>query len=216
MLILALGAVVVGCLFLVVSFVTENTAWAWGCIGACGLAAVVLVVDTIRRGRAPEGADASPADTKVPTGSEHTAAAEEIEAVSAVAPTESVPLDVADVADVADDSVTAEDDATTSAPDPENTQVLLVAEESDPRASRLEDREPDEEDVDSADALVVGGLSTEVLVVDEHPRFHLPTCTWLADRSTLGLPVAEAVELGFTGCARCAPSTTLAGQSRAR
>ncbi|MGZ4555623.1 MAG: hypothetical protein ACXVXZ_07730 [Mycobacteriaceae bacterium] len=152
----------------------------------------------------------------MPTGSEHTAAAEEIEAVSAVAPTESVPLDVADVADVADDSVTAEDDATTSAPDPENTQVLLVAEESDPRASRLEDREPDEEDVDSADALVVGGLSTEVLVVDEHPRFHLPTCTWLADRSTLGLPVAEAVELGFTGCARCAPSTTLAGQSRAR
>ncbi|MGZ4524123.1 MAG: hypothetical protein ACXVXO_12020 [Mycobacteriaceae bacterium] len=210
MLILALGAVVVGCLFLVVSFVTENTAWAWGCIGACGLAAVVLVVDTIRRGRVPEGAEASPADTKVPTGSEHTASVEETAAVSAVAPTESVPLDVAD------DSVTAEDDATTSAPDPENTQVLLVAEESDPRASRLEDREPDEEDVDSADSLVVGGLSTEVLVVDEHPRFHLPTCTWLADRSTLGLPVAEAVELGFTGCARCAPSTTLAGQSRAR
>ncbi|MGZ6807007.1 MAG: hypothetical protein ACXVGG_10320 [Mycobacteriaceae bacterium] len=208
--ILALGAVVVGCLFLVVSFVTENTAWAWGCIGACGLAAVVLVVDTIRRGRVPEGAEASPADTKVPTGSEHTASVEETAAVSAVAPTESVPLDVAD------DSVTAEDDATTSAPDPENTQVLLVAEESDPRASRLEDREPDEEDVDSADSLVVGGLSTEVLVVDEHPRFHLPTCTWLADRSTLGLPVAEAVELGFTGCARCAPSTTLAGQSRAR
>ncbi|MGZ4560001.1 MAG: hypothetical protein ACXVXJ_03380 [Mycobacteriaceae bacterium] len=210
MLILALGAVVVGCLFLVVSFVTENTAWAWGCIGACGLAAVVLVVDTIRRGRVPEGAEASPADTKVPTGSEHTASVEETAAVSAVAPTESVPLDVAD------DSVTAEDDATTSAPDPENTQVLLVAEESEPRASGLEDREPDEEDVDSADSLVVGGLSTEVLVVDEHPRFHLPTCTWLADRSTLGLPVAEAVELGFTGCARCAPSTTLAGQSRAR
>jgi hypothetical protein len=209
-LILALGAVVVGCLFLVVSFVTENTAWAWGCIGACGLAAVVLVVDTIRRGRAPEGVEATPADMKVPTGSEHTAAAEETAAVSAVAPTESVPLVVAD------DSVTAEDDATTSAPDPENTQVLLVAEESDPRASGLEDREPDEEDVDSADALVVGGLSTEVLVVDEHPRFHLPTCTWLTNRSTLGLPVAEAVELGFTGCARCAPSTTLAAQSRAR
>ncbi len=213
MLILALGAVVVGCLFLVVSFVTENTAWAWGCIGACGLAAVVLVVDTIRRGRAPEGVETSPADTKVPTGSEHTVAAEDTAAVSAVAPIETVPLIVADVAD---DSVTAEDDATTSAPDAENTQVLLVAEESNARASGLEDREPDEEDVDSADALVVGGLSTEVLVVDEHPRFHLPTCTWLTNRSTLGLPVAEAVELGFTGCARCAPSTTLAAQSRAR
>ncbi|MDQ2723659.1 MAG: hypothetical protein M3Y19_10200, partial [Actinomycetota bacterium] len=58
MLILALGAVVVGLVFLVVSFLTENTAWAWGCIGACGLAAVVLVTDTIRRRRAPQ-ADAA-------------------------------------------------------------------------------------------------------------------------------------------------------------
>lgn len=75
--------------------------------------------------------------------------------------------------------------------------------------------EPDEEDSDAADALVLGALSEEVLVVDEHPRFHLGSCPWLVGRATTALPATEAVELGFSPCALCRPSQVLAAQSRA-
>lgn len=52
-----------------------------------------------------------------------------------------------------------------------------------------------------------------VLVVDEHPRYHLPECPWLRDRETIRLVFREAQELGFTPCARCAPYATLAGRA---
>lgn len=74
--------------------------------------------------------------------------------------------------------------------------------------------EPDEEDPDAADALVLGALSEEVLVVDEHPRFHLGSCPWLVGRTTTALSATEAVELGFSPCALCRPSQVLAAQSR--
>jgi len=74
--------------------------------------------------------------------------------------------------------------------------------------------EPGEEDVDAADSIVVAGLAQDVLVVDEHPRFHLATCTWLNGKPTMSLPAQEAVELGFTPCSRCAPSRTLASLAR--
>jgi len=201
-LILALGAVVVGLVFLVVSFVTENTAWAWGCIGACGLAAVVLVVDTMRRRRAPQAnvaeapVDAADASTEV--------------AGEAVAPAQ--PPEEADAAAATTQQFTRPESAPVASfspePDVESTQVIVEG--------PSDDREPDEEDVDAADALAVGGLFDEVVVVDEHPRFHLSSCPWLGDKPTLPLPVEEAVELGFTGCARCRPSTVLAAHSRAR
>lgn len=189
MLILALGAVVLGCVFLVVSFLTENTAWAWGCIGACGLAAVVLVVDTIRRGRASNTVPSADTDPDADAG--HEISSGSARPIQMPGP------------------VVAE------AP----TQVLNPVVAEPPRrgdAVVSDDREPDEEDVDAADALAVGGLTDEVVVVDEHPRFHLSSCTWLRDKHTLALPINEAVDLGFTGCSRCRPSTALAAKSRAR
>lgn len=212
MLILALGAVVVGCVFLVVSFLTENVAWAWGCIGACGLAAVVLVVDTIRRGRAPRHVVDNPAEPpngdivaepgRDEAGTDRPISEESATAVTAV-------------------TVTSDTEATqvlpAAAPRPEEPRGAVgeSAVRNTPVAE-TDGREPDEEDVDAADALVVGGLPTEVVVVDEHPRFHLVACRWLGDRRTLTLPVTEAIELGFTGCARCQPSATLAARFRQR
>lgn len=76
------------------------------------------------------------------------------------------------------------------------------------------DAEPGEEDTDAADLLVVSDLDTEVRVVDERPRYHLADCTWLAGRPTLGLPVSEARQLGFTPCAVCRPDSTLATAKR--
>lgn len=78
----------------------------------------------------------------------------------------------------------------------------------------IPDDEPAEEPTDAADLLVVAGLSVQVRVVDERPRYHLPKCTWLVGRPTLGLPVSEARQLGFTPCAVCSPDSVLAERHR--
>jgi len=222
-LILALGAVVVGCVFLVVSFLTENIAWAWGCIAACGVAAVVLVVDTIRRGRAPreevlEGsADAvGPSAAAEPSFAPPVMAREgSVDEPEQAPPAPELPSD-------AESTQVLTPPHTTHVQNPDLHEQHQPAHGDDthddakPDDAKPDDAEPDEEDVDAADALAVDGLSSEVVVVDEHPRFHLPSCPWVVERATLPLPVREAVELGFTGCARCAPSTTLAAQSRGR
>ncbi|SDH78282.1 hypothetical protein SAMN05192558_10526 [Actinokineospora alba] len=74
--------------------------------------------------------------------------------------------------------------------------------------------EPDEEPTDAADLLVISGLTADVRVLDERPRYHLAKCAWLGGRSSIGLPVAEARQLGFTPCARCSPDATLAAKHR--
>jgi hypothetical protein len=75
--------------------------------------------------------------------------------------------------------------------------------------------EPDEEDTDAADLLVVTDLSVEVRVLDERPRYHLASCAWLGERASLGLPISEARQLGFTPCGVCRPDSTLAERKRA-
>lgn len=77
------------------------------------------------------------------------------------------------------------------------------------------DEEPPEEDTDAADLLVVADLVDEVRVLDERPRYHLSSCSWLAGRPTLGLPVQEARQLQFTPCALCTPDAVLVRRSRA-
>lgn len=77
------------------------------------------------------------------------------------------------------------------------------------------DTEPGEEDTDAADLLVVYELTDEVLVVDEHPRYHLARCRCPDHARAERLPVREARELGFTPCDRCRPDTTLARKHRA-
>ena len=78
-----------------------------------------------------------------------------------------------------------------------------------------ESGEPGEEDTDAADLLVVYELNDEVLVVDEHPRYHLTRCTWADHERGERLPVREARELGFTPCDRCRPDAALARRHRA-
>ncbi|GGP48963.1 hypothetical protein [Saccharothrix coeruleofusca] len=77
------------------------------------------------------------------------------------------------------------------------------------------DDEPAEEQTDAADLLVVTDLAEEVRVLDERPRYHLATCSWLGERASLGLPVSEARELGFTPCGVCLPDSALAAAQRA-
>jgi hypothetical protein len=74
--------------------------------------------------------------------------------------------------------------------------------------------EPPEEDVSATDALRVIDLRDEVLVVDGRPRYHLAGCRHLTGRETVGLPISEARESGFTPCAWCRPDSRLAETAR--
>ena len=83
-----------------------------------------------------------------------------------------------------------------------------------PPAADLPD--PEVEEVEVTDLLMVVDLKDEVLVVDEHPRYHVAGCRWLGGRETIPLPIDEARTDGFTPCAVCAPDRTLAERARER
>jgi hypothetical protein len=117
-----------------------------------------------------------------------------------------------------------EQDAAPGEPSSQSAPVT-AAEHADPVAvscanqgaevADAEDAEPGEEDTDAADLLVVYELTDEVLVIDEHPRYHLTRCPWPDHARAERLPVREARELGFTPCDRCRPDTALARRHRA-
>jgi hypothetical protein len=75
---------------------------------------------------------------------------------------------------------------------------------------------PPVEEVEVTDLLLVVDLTDEVLVIDEHPRYHLAGCVHVAGRTTIPLPLDEARTDGFTPCAVCAPDSTLAERARRR
>ncbi len=75
------------------------------------------------------------------------------------------------------------------------------------------DDEPAAQDVGPEDAARLARLDREVRVVDGRPRYHLADCPHLIGRVHEGLPVAEAVDLGFTSCAHCAAATVLLAEA---
>ncbi|MFE9205986.1 hypothetical protein [Micromonospora sp. NPDC007230] len=83
-----------------------------------------------------------------------------------------------------------------------------------PAADGPFDGDPPAQDLPAADVARLARLDAEVRVVDGHPRFHLPGCPHLVGRDDEPLPVTEAVGLGFTPCARCAPATVLLADAR--
>ena len=78
------------------------------------------------------------------------------------------------------------------------------------------DGEPPVEVVEVTDLLLVLDLREEVLVVDEHPRYHLPGCRHLTGVATIPLPMVEARTDGFTPCGTCAPDREFARRERVR
>jgi hypothetical protein len=73
--------------------------------------------------------------------------------------------------------------------------------------------EPAEQPVSAAAAVRIAALTTEVVVIDGRPRYHLAACLHLLGLESEALPAAEAVELGFTPCGLCAPATLLLRQA---
>ncbi|AIJ22631.1 hypothetical protein [Amycolatopsis methanolica] len=186
---------------LITALITANSLWAWISIGLSVAAGLLLVVDFVRRRVArrrasavaeqgEEPAVAASTDDDEPSTPEATAVekpADEPAPETAAAEVEDAPVD----------------------------QTALI-----PTAGELvgtaEEGEPGEESTDPADAEIVDELDVEVVVVDEHPRYHLTDCGWLADRDTIPISVKEARDLGFTPCARCTPDAHLAEAHRAK
>ena len=69
--------------------------------------------------------------------------------------------------------------------------------------------EAPEEPREPTTASLVARLPDEVVVIDEHPRYHVQGCRSLPGQAVIPLPVSEAVELGFTPCGWCSPNRTL-------
>ena len=64
--------------------------------------------------------------------------------------------------------------------------------------------------------LLVVELRDEVLVVDEHPRYHVAGCLHLFGRDAIPIAMDEARTDGFTPCGTCRPDATMAHRVRAR
>ncbi|WP_369254346.1 hypothetical protein [Geodermatophilus amargosae] len=215
--VVAAGLLVLAGLGLFVAGVlTAVTVWYWACVVACALAAVLLLVARLR----------TPAGTGVPAGRPESvppparsvgrpaAGASAGTASTAETPATAIPAAVPVAPAAPDEPATGEDPQSPEPPAPVTAARPTAAARDNSAPAGPAD--PPEEDVEFTDLLMVVDLTDEVLVVDEHPRYHLAGCPWLAGRPTFPLPVKEARTDGFTPCGRCGPDRFLAGAERAR
>ena len=241
--ILAAGLLVLlGLGLFVGGIVTGLVALYWGCVAACGLAAVLLVVARLRMAREAGDFDRRAAESAARAGTTTSGPATDMRLpeVPRTAPQPVVDPEPTEAATAAPAGATA---VRTPEPEPEPEREPSVqqppatvppataaanghADEHIPaRRGAHEPREsptdattgePGEEDVEVTDLLLVVDLGDEVLVVDEHPRYHLAGCPFLDGRDGIGLPMVEARTDGFTPCAACRPVRHLADIERSR
>ncbi|ADJ44754.1 hypothetical protein AMES_2929 [Amycolatopsis mediterranei S699] len=174
---------------LVTALITASSLWAWVSIGLSVLAGLLLVADWLRRRRRSAAPSALVVSAPEPEPAE---ASESPESPAEEEQTTLIPAagDLGDPADTPDPEPAPEPDASAEA-------------ETKP------DSDPGVEETSEADIAVLADLEDEVVVVDEHPRYHLRTCPWLGTRDTIPIGVGEARQLGFTPCDRCRPDATL-------
>jgi len=191
---------------------TGATAFYWACVAVSVLAAVLLLVTWRQMGRA---ADAAP-EAK-PAGREPA----EVEDAPVAAPDSAARHRSPDAAEgraAAPDQQESVDrvSGATAAGAADERAAGPVGEPPAAPVLAVDGGEPPVEEVEVTDLLLVVDLRDEVLVVDEHPRYHVAGCPWLTGRSTIPLPLDEARTDGFTPCGRCAPDRHLAQVERAR
>jgi hypothetical protein len=194
--ILAAGLLVLlGLGLFVAGILTGMTALYWGCVAACVVAAVLLfrarrqLTAASRTAAGPWGPAAGAATDRAATGRPATDRAATDRAATDRAATDRAPAGAA--------GPTAA--STAGAP-----------------AEAAEPDDPPIEEVEVTDLLMVVDLKDEVLVVDEHPRYHLAGCVYLTGRTTIPVPLDEARTDGFTPCAVCTPDRALAQRARER
>lgn len=218
MLLLAILLLLLAAVGLVVAaLVTGQIVLAWGSVGASAVVAVALLALRRRARRRRREAAEADRDSVLEDEEQDDALVDPQLGHTSVQPPEPSPTAAAEEPDSAtqgsdeprDQPVPADATASGAAAEPDESAAAESAPpEEDPAT------EPDEEDTDAADLLVVWELPDEVLVVDEHPRYHLARCAWPDPAPTERLPVREARELGFTPCAQCRPDASLARRLR--
>jgi hypothetical protein len=214
--------VLLGLGLFVAGIVTDVTVLYWLCVASCVAAGVLLLLARLQMGRATAArpATAGPAAAGPP-------AAPPAPATTSPTSTAELPTATAVSAHVPDRPVepVPEPGAPAGAPEPAPAEPAPAGPAGPPTgahtagaaaARESTDGDPPVEEVEVTDLLLVVDLRDEVLVVDEHPRYHLAGCSWLVGRPTVPLPLDEARTDGFTPCARCAPDRTLADRARAR
>ena len=223
MLYIVLALVLAAFGLLIAALTTANTLWAWISVVVSVAAATLLIMDWVsgRRGKARAGEAVRPRAVTVGGSRHHRDEPADEEPLAADLPPEPLPEPTREPMSNLDFEPPVKLELPSG---PEEVRTVVtepVAEpsEDDRTSVAIQDDfvgEPGEEPTDASDLLVVAGLNVEVRVVDEHPRYHLATCVWLANRPTIPVPVSEARQLGFTPCARCGPDATLAARHRAR
>lgn len=196
---------------LVSALITASSLWAWVSIGLSVLAGLILVADWLRRRRrAAAPAEPAPADpapeepvseepvSEDPPAEEHPAEAEQTVLIPAAD-------DLGDPADTPEPEEPVATGASAAAEAPAETPA-----EDKPEP----ETDPGEEETTAADIAVLADLEDEVVVVDEHPRYHLTTCVWLGTRDTIPIGIGEARQLGFTPCDRCGPDANTVAAHR--
>ncbi len=191
-----------------------GTVFYWLCLVACAAAGVLLVLERVRMGRARSGTAAAEPAAGVVT---------QQLPVSAGAGAGPPPGGQTDTGATATGVTAAEPPrdavhrSSGSHPDgpagPPSTAAHAPRSTPGPPGAV---GDPPLEEVEVTDLLLVIDLRDEVLVVDEHPRYHVGRCRWLAGRETFPLPVDEARTDGFTPCGWCRPDRTLAERERER
>ena len=236
----AAGALVLlGLGLFVAGIVTGTTVFYWLCVAACVVAGLLLVLARLQLGRAagPPGAAGSrpaegttpPAGTSAPPPATTSAGAPPVPAelsghgATAASLAEPEPPAAAPAHPAA-----APRHADAGPPPVAGTPAGGLAGSGTPATSAAHAHrgagatgetsagDPPVEEVEVTDLLLVVDLHDEVLVVDEHPRYHLADCPWLTGRTAVPLPIDEARTDGFTPCARCTPDRNLAQRERTR
>ena len=185
--------VLLGLGLFVAGILTGLTVLYWACVAACVVAAVLLVVVRRQTGTTPAAAAEPAAEPRAADGN----------AAGTAAPADSEAEGAAPV-------------PATSGREPEETGSATGPAAGTAAAAPEDLPDPGVEEVEVTDLLLVVDLKDEVLVVDEHPRYHVADCTWLAGRETIPLPLDEARTDGFTPCAVCSPDRNLAERARAK
>ncbi|MEV7044124.1 hypothetical protein [Amycolatopsis sp. NPDC051061] len=196
---------------LVSALITASSLWAWVSIGLSVLAGLILVADWLRRRRrsapsaepAPEKSASEEAVPEEPTSEEPVSEEPSTEQPPAEAEQTVLIPAAGDLGDPAD------------TPEPEAPAEPAAAEvPAETQAEPEPGTDPGEEETTAADIAVLADLEDEVVVVDEHPRYHLTTCVWLGTRDTIPIGIGEARQLGFTPCDRCRPDANLVSAHR--
>jgi hypothetical protein len=191
---------------------TGATAFYWACVAVSVLAAVLLFAARRQTGRVPDASPEAEPAGRGPAEAEDAPVAGPDSAARHRSP------------DAAEGRVAAPDQqesvgrvsGATAAGTADERADGPVGEPSAARVLADDGGEPPVEEVEVTDLLLVVDLRDEVLVVDEHPRYHVTGCPWLTGRTTISLPLDEARTDGFTPCGQCAPDRHLAQVERAR